>query len=150
MANTFTNLHYHIIFSTKHRESWIKQTFEARLWAYLAGIAQHNRCKPIQIGGMEDHIHLLLGCPPTVCVSEVAQLIKGGSSGWIKENLPGCLGFGWQDGYGAFSVSQSQMLEVQQYILNQREHHRVKSFQEEYRAFLDKHGVKYEEKYLWD
>ena len=150
MANTFTNLHYHIVFSTKHREPWVKPSFEARVWAYLAGIAQHNHLKPIQIGGIEDHVHLLLGCPPTVCMSEVLRLIKGGSSGWIKQNLPSCGGFGWQDGYGAFTVSQSQINEVRDYIRDQREHHRFKTFQEEYRAFLDKHGITYEEKNLWD
>ncbi len=150
MANTFTSLHYHIVFSTKHREPWIRRDFEPRLWAYLAGVANHNDLKPLAIGGMEDHLHLLLGLPATVCVSEAVKRLKGGSSGWIKENLPGCLGFAWQDGYGAFSVSKSQIHEVDAYIRDQREHHRVRSFQEEYRAFLDKHGIRYEERYLWD
>jgi len=83
-------------------------------------------------------------------VSEALKRIKGGSSGWVKENLPGCQGFGWQDGYGAFTVSKSQLGEVEDYIRKQREHHRFKTFEEEYRAFLDKHGITYDERYLWD
>jgi REP element-mobilizing transposase RayT len=150
MANTFTSLHYHIIFSTKHREPWIARDQEERLWAYLGGIAQQNQLKPLLVGGMEDHIHILLGSPPTVTVSEALKRIKGGSSGWVKENLPGCLGFGWQDGYAAFAVSKSQLGDVEEYIRNQREHHRSKTFQEEYRAFLDRHEIAYDERYLWD
>ena len=150
MANTFTSLHYHIIFSTKHREPWIARDQEERLWAYLGGIARQNRFKPLLIGGMEDHTHVLLGLPPTVTVSEALKCIKGGSSGWIKENIPGCLGFGWQDGYAAFAVSKSQLGGVEEYIRNQREHHRFKTFQEEYRACLDRHEIPYDERYLWD
>ncbi|HEY5909344.1 MAG TPA: IS200/IS605 family transposase [Verrucomicrobiae bacterium] len=150
MANTFTSLHYHMIFSTKHREPWIRKEIEERLWAYLGGIARQIDLKPLLIGGVDDHVHMLLGAPPTIALSEAVKRIKGGSSGWIKENLPGCLGFGWQDGYGAFTVSKSQLGEVDQYIRNQREHHRFKTFQEEYRAFLDKHEIHYDERYLWD
>ncbi len=149
MANTFTSLHYHVIFSTKHREPWIGRDNEERIWAYLGGIAQQTEIKPLLIGGMEDHIHLLLGLPPSITVSEALKRIKGGSSGWVKENLPGCQGFGWQDGYGAFTVSKSQLSEVEDYIRKQREHHRFKTFQEEYRTFLDKHGITYDERYLW-
>ena len=150
MANTFTCLHYHIVFSTKHREPWIKPAFEERLWAYLGGIAHPNGVKPILIGGMEDHVHLLLGAPATIAVSQILKQLKGGSSGWIKDNLPGCRSFAWQDGYGAFTVSKSNLSEVEQYVRNQREHHRVHTFQEEYRAMLDRHGIAYDERYLWD
>ena len=150
MANTFSSLHYHIIFSTKQREPWIRREFEERLWAYLGGIARQVEAKPLLIGGMEDHVHILLGLAPSLSVSEAVKRIKGGSSAWIKENLPGCRGFAWQDGYGAFTVSKSQMPEVAEYIRNQREHHRYKTFQEEYRAFLDRHEIAYDERYLWD
>jgi putative transposase len=150
MANTFTSLHYHVIFSTKHREPWIGRDKEERLWAYLGGIARQNQIKALLIGGMEDHIHMLLGLPPMIAVSDALKRIKGGSSAWIKEILPGCLGFAWQDGYAAFTVSKSQVAEVEDYIRKQREHHRVKTFQEEYRAFLDKHQIEYDERYLWD
>ncbi len=150
MANTFTSLHYHVVFSTKHREPWLRPEVQERVWAYLGGIANQNQIKPLLIGGMEDHVHMLLGIPPTLCVSETLKLIKGGSSGWLKENIPGCGGFCWQDGYGAFSVSKSLMGGVEDYIRNQREHHRLKRFQEEYRALLVRHGISYDERYLWD
>jgi putative transposase len=150
MANTYTSLHYHLIFSTKNREPWIAPQNEERIWAYLAGIAHQNKFNPILIGGIEDHVHILLGIPPSISVSEALKNIKGGSSGWIKETFAGCRGFAWQDGYGAFTASKSQIPEIEKYIRKQREHHHAKSFQEEYRSFLDKHHVHYHEQYLWD
>lgn len=150
MANTYTSLHYHVIFSTKRRERWITRDVEERLWAYLGGIASQNDLHPVLIGGIEDHVHLLLSIPARISLSEAIKRIKGGSSGWIKVNFPGLHGFAWQDGYGAFTVSKSQILEVKDYIHKQREHHRAKTFQEEYRAFLDKHEIIYDEQYLWD
>ena len=150
MANTFTSLHCHIIFSTKNREPWLRQDIEERVWSYLGGIARENGMKAVMIGGIENHVHLLVGIPPTLAVSKAVQLIKGGSSVWIKESFPGLRGFGWQDGYGAFSVSKSQVADVAEYIRGQREHHRVKSFEEEYRAFLDKHEIQYDERYVFD
>lgn len=150
MANTFTSLHCHIIFSTKNREPWLRTDIEERVWSYLGGIARENGMKAGMIGGIENHVHLLLGIPPTLAISKATQLIKGGSSAWIKETFPGLPGFGWQDGYGAFSVSKSQVPDVTEYIRGQREHHRVKSFEEEYRAFLDKHEIQYDERYVFD
>lgn len=149
MANTFTCLHYHVIFSTKDREPWIKPAMQDRVWSYLAGIAQASKITPIQIGGMPDHVHLVLGLPTTLSLSETAQLIKGGSSKWIKDEFPGMRGFGWQDGYAAFTVSKSNLPEVVAYVKNQPEHHQVKTFQEEYLAFLDKHGVEYDMRYVF-
>lgn len=150
MANTFTSLHCHIIFSTKNREPGLRSDIEERVWSYLGGIARENGMKAAMIGGIENHVHLLLGIPPTMAVSPAVKLIKGGPSVWIKETFPGLLGFGWQDGYGAFSVSKSQVPEVVEYIRGQREHHRVKSFEEEYRAVLDKHEIQYDERYVFD
>jgi putative transposase len=150
MANTFTALHCHVVFSTKNREPWIRPEFEQRLWAYLGGIARENSLKALAVGGIENHVHLLLGLPPTVTVSKAVQLIKGGSSVWMKDTLPGLAGFGWQDGYAAFSVSKSLVPEVDAYVRGQREHHRFKSFEEEYRAFLEKHDLPFEERYLFD
>ncbi len=95
MANTFTSLHYHVVFSTKGRQRWLTPDIEERVWAYLGGIARQNELRPLLIGGVEDHIHMLLGLPPTITVSEILKRIKGGSSGWIKENFPGCPHFGW-------------------------------------------------------
>jgi len=150
MANTYTSLHYHIVFSTKNRTRWIMPEIEQRIWAYLGGIAKENKMKPIQIGGVEDHVHVLLGAPAVLAPSKIAQLIKGGSTGWIHDTFPMMKGFGWQDGYGAFTVSKSNVPEVAAYILDQRVHHRVKSFQEEYLLLLKKHGIEYDERYLWD
>jgi putative transposase len=150
MANTFTSLHYHVIFSTKHREPWISPDHEERVWKFLGGIARENGMKALLIGGMPDHVHLALALPPAQSVSKALQLLKGGSSKWIKDNLPQMRGFAWQDGYGAFSVSKSNLPEVTAYIQNQREHHRIKTFQEEFLAFLVRHGVEYNERYLWD
>ena len=94
MANTFTSLHYHVIFSTKNREPWIRPDIESRVWSYLGGIARENEMKAILIGGIENHVHLLLGLPPTVAVSKAVQLIKGGSSVWLKDTFPWARGFG--------------------------------------------------------
>lgn len=150
MANTFTYLRYHVVFSTKHREPWLRPDVQERVWAYLGGIARQNEMSAILIGGMPDHVHILLSLSPKIAVSEALRQIKGGSSGWIKENIPGCRSFAWQDGYGAFSVSKSQVPEVEEYIRDQVEHHKTRIFQEEYRALLDRHGIEYEERYLWD
>lgn len=150
MANTYTSLHYHFVFSTKNRERWITPDIEERIWAYLAGIASQNKIRPIQIGGVEDHIHALLGAPAAMAPSKIAQLLKGGSSAWIHDAFPAMKAFAWQDGYGAFTVSKSGLPEVTEYIQGQREHHRTRTFQEEYLAFLRKHEVDYDERYLWD
>jgi putative transposase len=149
MANTFTSLHYHVIFSTKHREPWITPVLEERVWKFLGGIARENSMKALLIGGMPDHVHLALAMPPTQTISKALQLLKGGSSKWIKDNLPGMRGFAWQDGYGAFTVSKSNLPDVVMYIQNQREHHRIKTFKEEFLTFLVRHGVEYDERYLW-
>jgi putative transposase len=149
MANTYTSLHYHLLFSTKNRKRWITPEIAERLWAYLGGIARQNDMTALRVGGIEDHVHLVLGLPPTVAPSKAAQLIKGASSNWIHDNFPALSAFRWQDGYGAFTVSKSNLPEILRYVEGQREHHREKTFQEEYRALLHKHGIKYDERYLW-
>jgi REP element-mobilizing transposase RayT len=150
MANTYTSLHYHLVFSTKNRERWIYPEIEERVWSYLAGIAKQNKMTPIQIGGVEDHVHVLLGASPTLAPSKIAQLVKGGSSAWIHDTFPDMKAFAWQDGFGGFTVSRSNVESVADYIRGQREHHRSRTFQDEYLALLQKHGVSYDEKYLWD
>jgi REP element-mobilizing transposase RayT len=102
------------------------------------------------IGGVEDHVHLLLGLPPALALSNAVKLIKGGSSKWIKETFPELSRFGWQDGYAAFTASKSHLPELINYIRNQRPHHQRKSFAEEYRAFLDRHEIQYDTRYLFD
>src|SRR5579859_6352653 len=149
MANTYTSLHYHFIFSTKNRERWIGADIEQRVWEYLGGIARQNRMKAIQIGGVDDHVHHVIGMPHTLSVSQALKLLKGGSSKWIHETFPKLAAFEWQDGYGAFTVSKSQLSEVIEYAANQREHHRQRTFQDEYRVFLEKHGIEYDKRYVW-
>jgi len=150
MANTYTSLHYHFVFSTKDRELWIKPEIEGRIWAYLGGIANKNRMKPLQIGGVDDHIHILLGAPATMAPAKATQLIKGGSSAWIHTEFPELRNFEWQDGYGAFTVSKSAIPEVTAYIRNQREHHQRRTFKEEFLMLLNRHEIEYDERYLWD
>ncbi len=149
MANTYSSLHYHLIFSTKNRMPYLKIEIEQRIWAYMGGVARHHKMTALQIGGYDDHIHALVMAPPTISLSQIAQYLKGNSSQWIHETFPELSDFAWQEGYSAFTVSQSNLPAVVQYIQNQRKHHQRKSFEEEYRDFLHKHDVEYDERYLW-
>ena len=148
MANTYTSLNYHVVFSTKGREPWLSEPVRERLWPYLGGIARENGMKALEIGGVADHVHFLLSIPANLTVSKAVQLIKGGSSHWLKEVFPNLAQFAWQDGYAAFTVSQSQLESVRDYVRGQVEHHRVKAFAEEYRAFLQRHQIDFDERYL--
>jgi len=150
MANTFTSLRYHVAFSTKQRKRWISPEIEERVWSYLAGIVKQHGMQPLTIGGVEDHVHLLLGIPPTLAVSDSVRQIKAGSSKWIRETFPEIVGFTWQDGYGAFTVGRSQIDATVDYIRGQREHHRVKTFEEEYVAFLKAHDIQFDPRYVFD
>ena len=149
MANTYTSLQYPFTFSTKNREPWISQPIEQRVWAYIGGVARAHRMTAIQVGGVEEHIHAVVIAPPTLSPSHIAQYLKGDSSRWIHEEFPKLRGFEWQDGYGCFTVGKSQIPDVIKYIKSQREHHRKKTFQEEYLELLGKHSVDYDERYLW-
>ena len=141
MANTYSSLFYHIVFSTKHRQRWIEQDIENRVWAFIGGIARKHKCTAIQVGGIEDHIHALILSPPKYSPSQIAQFIKGESSKWIHEEFPKISSFAWQDGYSAFSVSKSAVPKVVDYIKAQREHHKGKSFEDEYKDLLRWHEV---------
>jgi len=149
MANTYTSLYYHLIFSTKNRVPWIRSELEPRLWEYLGGIARRHKMTALHVGGTADHIHAAILAPATLSPSQIAQALKGDSSKWIHGEIQNMCRFEWQDGYGAFTVGSYQLPELIRYIQNQREHHRVKTFQEEYVYLLEKHGIKYEERYLW-
>jgi putative transposase len=149
MANTYTSLNYHIVFSAKNPEPWLIESVCERLWPYLAGIARENGMKALEIGGVADHVHILISVPATLALSKAVQLIKGGSSHWIKESFPNMAAFAWQDGYGAFSVSESQLDPVRDYIQRQPEHHRTKTFAEEYKTFPERHGIEFDERYLF-
>jgi REP element-mobilizing transposase RayT len=138
-----------MIFSTKNRFHWINLELEQRLWEYLGGIARKHKTSALQIGGAPDHVHILLQAPAIYSPSQVAQFLKGDSSKWIHDTFPGLRKFGWQDGYGAFTVSKSQLQQVVRYIQDQKEHHRKRTFQEEYLELLQKHEIQYDERYLW-
>jgi putative transposase len=149
MANTYTALFYHIIFSTKNHANYLKDEIRLRVWAYTGGVARKHQMIALQVGGVEDHIHALVMAPPILAPSDIAKFLKGESSKWIHEAFPRVKKFAWQDGYGAFTVSKSNLPTVIQYIQNQGEHHRTKTFQEEYLEFLQKHDIEYDERYIW-
>jgi REP element-mobilizing transposase RayT len=148
MANTYTSLYYQVVFSTKNREPFIRPEIEERVWEFMGGIARHHKMTALQIGGIEDHIHALVMAPPTIAPCDIAKWLKGESSLRVKETFDGLANFGWQDGYGAFTVSKSKLAEVIGYIQKQRIHHQAKSFADEYRELFDLHGVEYDERYL--
>ncbi|MBK9163991.1 MAG: IS200/IS605 family transposase [Acidobacteria bacterium] len=150
MANTYSQIYLHFVFSTKNREPIIRPEIEERIWAYIGGVAKRHGIAPIQIGGTDDHVHALTGCPTTMAPSQVAKAIKGDSSYGIRREFPGMENFGWQDGYGVFSVSYSAVPAVVDYIKRQRERHAKRTFESEYRSLLEKHGIKYDERYLLD
>ena len=148
MAHSYTNILIHYIFSTKNREKIIKSELQERLWAYMGGIARENNMKALAIGGIEDHVHLLISLPATLSIAKTIQLIKGGSSKWVHDTFPDQNHFKWQEGYGAFSVSISRVSDTIAYIRRQQEHHSKKSFHKEYITFLKKHGIDYDKRYV--
>ena len=149
MANTYYSLHYHLIFSTKNRVAYLKPEIEQRVWAYIGGVSRQHKMTDLQVGGFDDHIHALVMAPPTIAPSQIAQWLKGDSSRWIHETFPDLQDFAWQEGYGAFTVSKSNLEAIAGYIQKQRQHHQRKSFQEEYRELLQNLGIEYDERYLW-
>jgi putative transposase len=149
MAGTYTNLLYHLVFSTQDRLLLITKSIQADLYTYMGGIIRGEGGILLEIGGMPDHIHLVVKFKPTKSVSEMLNRIKAKSSKWLNEEKLKLRKFGWQDGYAAFSVSESQVDSVRRYVREQERHHQQQSFQDEVRALLEKHGVEFEEKYLW-
>jgi len=150
MPQSLARLHVHLIFSTKHRERLIPDAARDSLHAYMATVLQNLGCAPVLINSVEDHVHILFELARTVSVSQAVEDVKKSSSKWIKTQGNEFAGFAWQAGYGAFAVSESNVPTVRDYIAGQQEHHRRKSFQEEYRAFLERHGVAFDERYVWD
>ena len=148
MPSTHLSLHYHMVFSTKDRHSIICLEWQERLHAYLGGIARDLGGVPECVGGIDDHVHLLIGLKATHRLCDVVRDIKVSSSRWVHETIA-VREFAWQDGYGAFTVSDSRRAAVKLYIANQAEHHRSRTFQEEYRDFLRQAGVEFDERYLW-
>ena len=146
MSHTYFQNVMHVVFSTKERRKIIPVDMKQRLWSYTAGICKRQKVFVHAIGGVEDHIHLLLQFPATIAISEAIKTIKANSSGWMSDEIGK---FAWQEGYGAFSVSQSKIPAVVRYIQNQERHHHKMSFEEEFIGFLEKHGIEYDPKYVF-
>jgi REP element-mobilizing transposase RayT len=149
MSHSYTSSLFHCVFSTKERRKLIVPALQDQLWPYLGGIARNNKMKAFAIGGIEDHVHLLLSLPATLDVAKALQLIKGGSSKWIHDSFSDRRDFAWQEGYGAFSVGISQIESTVEYIRKQPEHHRHKTFEEEFVAFLERHQIEYDPKFVF-
>jgi putative transposase len=150
MPQSLARLHIHLIFSTKNREPVLLDSVHDSLHRYMATVLQNLGCPPVLINSVTDHVHILFELGRTVAVSNAVEQVKKTSSKWIKTQGSEFTRFAWQAGYGAFAVSQSNVTTVRQYIAGQQQHHRKKSFQEEYRAFLQRHNVPFDENYVWD
>lgn len=150
MASTLTNLLYHLVFSTKHRDPIITPDLRDPLYAYIGGIIRSEGGILLEAGGMPDHIHLVTKFKPDTSVSDMVQVFKAKSSKWVNE-MPGrSTRFAWQTGFGGFTVSESQLPTVRRYVQTQEEHHRKVTFQEEYLALLKRHRIEYDERYVFD
>ncbi len=146
MPHAFTNNHIHLVFSTKERVKIIPAELQAETWPYMAGICKKTGLIPVAINGMADHAHLLFHLPPAIALAKAVSSIKANSSRWLNERK---IKFAWQEGYGAFGVSASNVAAVAKYIRNQQEHHRKISYQDEFRVLLTRHGIEFDEKYVW-
>ena len=149
MPNSYTCLRYHVIFSTKNRVPQIRPSIRDRLHEYVGGIVRDEKGRLIAAGGTPDHVHLLISTHPQTALSDLLRQVKASSSRWIHETLADLRDFGWQNGYGAFTVSHSNIGQVAKYIAEQEAHHRQVSFQEEFIEFLRRHDVAYDERYIW-
>jgi REP element-mobilizing transposase RayT len=150
MAQSLAQILLHLVFSTKHREPLLEPPVRPQLSSYIGGIVRLHRGTLLCAGSAADHIHLLLVQPRTCSPAELVQEIKTGSSKWLKTHGARYSSFHWQNGYGVFSVSASHRSAVAAYLEQQEEHHRIVSFQEEYRELLRKNGIQYDERYVWD
>lgn len=148
MPSTQVSLHYHLVFSTRGRRRWINAHWEDRLYSYLGGVIKGLHGMPEEINGVADHVHILASLDTTRGLADVMREIKASSSQWVHRVIGNRL-FSWQDGYGAFTVSCSQIEIVKNYIQNQKNHHQKRTFQDEYRNLLQLSGIEFDEKYLW-
>jgi putative transposase len=147
MSHTYISSLIHCVFSTKNRRDLIAEEIRPQLWAFIGGIARKNGFKALIVGGIANHVHVLLSLPAVLPLSKAMQLIKGASSHWMNENHT--RDFAWQEGYGAFTVGISQKDQTISYIRRQPEHHKKRSFEEEFVTFLKKHGVEYDPQHVW-
>ena len=150
MGQSLVKNYVHIVFSTKHRKPLISDPVETELHSYLGGICNKLGCQVIKVGGYTDHIHILCLLSKKITLVKLLEELKSHSSRWIKTKGGVYTNFYWQDGYGAFSVNPSEVEVVKHYIANQKEHHSKKTFQDEYKAFLKKYDVEFDERYVWD
>ena len=151
MPQSLAKILIHTVFSTKERRPFLRQApLREELHHYLGGILKNLDCQPIIVGGVEDHVHLLAGLARTCSAAEMVKEVKRGSSLWAKERDAGMRDFGWQNGYGMFSIGASQIEDVRRYIAEQEQHHRKVSFQDEFRLLLKRYELAYDERYVWD
>jgi putative transposase len=148
MSHTYSSALFHCVFSTKQRRKTIPPEVQDQLWAYMGGIAREHGFKALAIGGTEDHIHILLSLPSSVPIAKAMREIKSASSLWMGTSF-GLKSFEWQEGYGAFSIGWSQLNATIAYISRQKEHHQRQDFQAEFLAFLKKHRIEYDPRYVW-
>jgi putative transposase len=150
MAHTYSQIYIHIIFAVRNRDALIHPDWEEELFKYITGIVQNKGQKMLAINGTQNHIHLFIGFKPDCRISDLVREVKKSSNTYVKENKFTRFPFQWQEGFGAFSYADSQLDVVSKYVLNQKEHHKKKTFQEEYAAFLEKFKVDYDPQYLFD
>lgn len=150
MPDTYSQIYIQIVFAVKNRKALINKAWEERIYKYITGIVQNNGQKMLSINGMPDHIHFLIGMKPTCCLSDLVREIKKSSNAFIKENKLSDFAFNWQEGYGAFSYSHSQLNNVIGYINNQKEHHKKKTFKEEYLEFLLNFNIEFKNEHLFE
>jgi REP element-mobilizing transposase RayT len=140
----------HLVFSTKDRQPCLQAEVLPQLHAYLATVARNAGCEAYRVGGVADHVHLAIRLSRTLTIAQLIEALKTASSKWLKTQSPALAAFAWQRGYGCFSVGPADLDALRAYIDHQAEHHRTRTFQEEYRAFLTKYGVEFDERYVWD
>ncbi len=150
MGQSLVKNYLHIVFSTKHRQPMIQEPFQNELYSYIGGICNNLECYPVKIGGYTDHVHILCSLSKKIALIKLVEEVKAHSSKWMKTKDQSLENFYWQGGYGAFSVNPSQLDAVTAYIANQKTHHQKQSFQDEYRRFLKKYKVAFDERYVWD
>lgn len=150
MGQSLNKIYVHLVFSTKYRKPLITDLIKEELFSYLGGICKNLECNPIQVGGYQDHVHILCLLSKKIPLMKLMEEVKSHSSKWIKTKGAEFENFYWQNGYGAFSVNPTELEIVKDYILRQEEHHKRKTFQEEFLAFLKKYNVEYDDKYVWD
>ncbi|MDR7131584.1 REP element-mobilizing transposase RayT [Algoriphagus sp. 4150] len=150
MANTFSQIYLHLVFAVQNRNALINPRWELELYQYISGIIRNKGQKPMIVNGMPDHIHLLVGIKPNLACSDLVQEIKKSSNKWVNESKHCRFKFKWQDGFGAFSISQSHVDRTYKYIANQKEHHRKKTFKEEYLLLLEKYKIDFKDEYLFE